>query len=365
MLNRRIFVGGIAVGLFAPARLAFAEPNLEMLTEAAARVLIVGFAGDQAYGSDMRRTVSVASRLPLGGFIHLAHNVRNAAAVTSVNAALRDASPEPPLLCVDEEGGRVRRLRRIAEVPATPSAAVVGKMNPTDSWALYARLALTLRALGFNLNFGPVLDLDRFADNTVISGLGRSFGADPATVAAHAAGFVAAHRSAGVMTAAKHYPGHGSTQEDPHHASADATHRWDPIELEPFRLLLRSREVPEFVMTSHQVVAHPALGADPRPVTYSPSAVATLWGGLGYGGVVISDDLTMKAALVGHTLGSAAVAAISAGHHCVIIAQTRTAEEAVESTLPSLVGAARSNPGFAMRLLAAADRMRILKAAMS
>jgi beta-N-acetylhexosaminidase len=173
--------------------------------------------------------------------------------------------------------------------------------------------------LGFNLNLGPVVDLDYGRRNPVIGRLQRSYGRDPETVARYAGAFVEAHRAHGILTALKHWPGHGSSVADPHIAVADVTNSWQASERTPFAALLAAGRA-DMIMTAH--VHHRDWGeGDGRPASLSPAAVQrALRQDLGFDGVVVTDDIQMEAALDGRSLAEAVVLALGAGNDIVLIA---------------------------------------------
>ena len=132
-----------------------------------------------------------------------------------------------PFIAVDQEGGLVQRLTRRNGFSNFPSARSVGRnpsyASPESVVRLYATMAEELADAGFNLNFGPVVDLNLNPANPVIGGRKRSFGADPTTVTMLARAFIIAHRDANIVTVAKHFPGHGSSHVDSHKALADVS----------------------------------------------------------------------------------------------------------------------------------------------
>jgi len=227
------------------------------------------------------------------GFILFARNVEEPAQVLELNRELASlVDPRyPALLSVDQEGGRVQRVR----APATvwPPMRDLGRAERVELTArVSAAMAIELRAMGFNLNFAPDADVDSNPDNPVIGD--RSFGRDPEQVAAHVAAFLTAHQDAGVIACAKHFPGHGDTHLDSHLALPTVELDRPALsarELVPFRAALAAGV--GAVMTAH--IVFPAWDED-VPATLSPRVIGgVLRGELGYDGVVISDDLEMKA----------------------------------------------------------------------
>ncbi|WP_371344807.1 glycoside hydrolase family 3 N-terminal domain-containing protein [Ancylobacter sp. IITR112] len=293
------------------------------IEEKVSRTLLVGFNGDAPDTPDTLRFITMLGRYPLGGIVVFDRNVRDAARLSGLIGQIERALPERQLAAVDEEGGAVRRLRRLREVPATPAAATVSAGSLENAFNTYATLAGSLARLGFDVNFGPVVDLDLERANPVVGGPRRSYGNDPATVAAYAGAFVRAHDVYGVATVLKHFPGHGSTRVDPHQTAVDASRSWSPREMEPFRMVIAA-DRPAMVMTSHIVVRSPALGqASPLPATFSGGTVATLRRQLGFKGLVVSDDITMGA-MGGYPLDEVVHRALLAGHDLVILANLGT-----------------------------------------
>lgn len=249
--------------------------------------LLIGFAGPSV-DDDLRKLVA---EIQPAGFVLFARNVEEPAQVRELNRELASlVNPRyPALLAVDQEGGRVQRVR----APATvwpPMREVGGAASMTAE--ISAAMARELRALGFNLNFAPVADVDSNPDNPVIGD--RSFGRRPDEVARHVVAFLKAHQDAGMIACAKHFPGHGDTHLDSHLALpkveldiADLEHR----ELIPFRAAIEAGVAT--VMTAH--IIFPCWDEE-VPATLSPRIIrGVLREQLGFEGVVFSDDLEMKA----------------------------------------------------------------------
>lgn len=249
--------------------------------------LVIGFAGPSV-SDDLRRLIGLVRP---AGFVLFARNVEEPAQVRELNRELASlVEPAyPAFLAVDQEGGRVQRVRAPATVwPPMRDVGHSASMTEKVSRAM----ARELRALGFNLNFAPVADVDSNPDNPVIGD--RSFGRDPHEVAAHVAAFSRAHQDEGVIACAKHFPGHGDTNLDSHLALPKVEldipdlHR---RELVPFRAAVEAGV--GSVMTAH--IVFPAYDEE-VPATLSERIVrGVLREELGYDGVVFSDDLEMKA----------------------------------------------------------------------
>lgn len=220
-------------------------------------------------------------------------NVESPDQVRALLAGLEGMAATPLLVCVDQEGGLVRRLKEGDGFTPCPAAARLGRDDDPALTRCHAEaMAAELAWLGFNCNLAPVVDLARNPDNPIIARHERTFGLDPALVIRHAAVFIEAHHYHGLACVLKHFPGHGSSNEDSHLGMADVSATWDPIELEPFARLIE-QGLADAVMTAH--VVH--RGLDPElPATLSPRIISELLRGrLGFQGPVFSDDLQMAA----------------------------------------------------------------------
>lgn len=225
---------------------------------------------------------------------------RNIASATQVRQLLSDLQELAPgflLTAIDQEGGRVMRLKPKYGFPAIPAAQDLGAMGQTDSTSYYAaHNAHKLKELGFNVNFAPVVDLNVNPDNPVIGGIKRSFGADASQVVRHARAWIRSHASRGILSVLKHFPGHGSSESDSHKGFTDVTDSWTAAELAPYKQLLSTEEAVA-VMTAH--VFNRSIDSL-YPATLSSHYIQEiLRDSFHYDGVVFSDDLQMKAV---HTL---------------------------------------------------------------
>lgn len=221
------------------------------------------------------------------------------------------AATIPLFISIDQEGGKVNRLKEKYGFPRSVSAAKLGKY-PLDSVQFYAQLtATTLAGLGFNVNFAPVVDLAVNPDNPAIAKPERSFSANPDSVSLYAREVIKEHRKTGVITVLKHFPGHGSSKDDTHLGIADVTKTWSEAELVPYEALLDSGEV-DAIMTAH--IVNKNLDENGLPGTLSKKITTDLLRNkLGYEGVVFSDDMQMHAITKHYPLEESIRLAIDAG----------------------------------------------------
>lgn len=227
----------------------------------------------------------------IGGVVLFRRNIGDVEQVRTLIRRLHELAPAdaPLTIAIDQEGGRVQRLRD----PWTewPPMRTLGAGPVEHTTAFGKALALELLDVGVDLDFAPVVDVDSNPQNPVIGD--RSFGRDPATVSAHASALIETMQSAGIACCAKHFPGHGDTDLDSHLAlprlDLDRA-RLDRVELPPFRAAIAAGVAS--IMTAH--VLFPKL--DPkRPATISPAVMGILRDELCYDGLVFSDDVEMKA----------------------------------------------------------------------
>jgi beta-N-acetylhexosaminidase len=265
------------------------------IRRACGQLLCVGFDGTVAPPELLGRI----ARSEVGSVILFRPNVVAAGgqadpvATGALVGALRAAAPsELPLpVAVDQEGGLVQRLRApFTEWPSMQVVAAAG--DPRRSFAVGRALGEELALLGIGWNFAPVLDVNTNPANPVIGT--RAFGSDPAAVITHALAFWRGLRAAGVLGCGKHFPGHGDTALDSHHDLPTVDHplaRLRTVELAPFAAAIQAGA--EALMSAH--VMFPTVDAG-RPATLSPAVMTDLVrGALGFSGLLVSDDLGMKA----------------------------------------------------------------------
>jgi beta-N-acetylhexosaminidase len=289
------------------------------LREKIGQMLLIGFRGCEiGRGEPIARDIAERN---LGGVILFdqemadtslpVRNIQSPDQVRALAASLQRRARTPLWIAIDQEGGRVNRLKAGYGFPESISHEELGALNdPKETFAQAEKTARTLADLGINLNLAPVVDLDAAADNPIIKGKKRSFSSDPEIAARHALEFCRAHHQHGVMTCAKHFPGHGSARGDTHLGLVDVTDYWMEKELIPFQRLIEAGEC-DAIMTAH--VFNARLDAE-RPATLSRAILqGILRQRLGFDGVVLSDDMEMKAIASHYGLEQAVQYGIEAG----------------------------------------------------
>ncbi len=326
-LTRRAFLSAGARGAAAFAllpgwlpgrRAAPLCPTAAGLDEKIGQMVLAGFRGlELAEGNpvvaDLRRRslggVALFDRdLPSGSPVR---NIASPAQLNALDTSLSRLAAEPLLIGIDQEGGQVARLSPEHGFPPSISQQRLGALDDVEATRQAAETtAQTLRAAGINLNLAPVVDLNLNPANPIIGRYERSFSADPDIVTRHALAVIRAHHRYGVLTTLKHFPGHGSSQGDSHLGFVDVTATWRPVELQPFRALIRAGSC-DAIMTAHIFNAQ----LDPDfPATLSRRTVTGLLREqLGFGGVVISDDMGMGAIANNYPFETAVRLAIEAG----------------------------------------------------
>ena len=237
-------------------------------------------------------------------------NIANRVQLKKLTSELQSCASDGKLLiAVDQEGGKVQRLKsKYGFYGKFPKASDVVKMDQSKIKSTYTKMSKELKSVGINYDLAPVVDLDINKKNHVIHGLGRSFGKDPKMVAKYASTFIDAMHRYGVLTSLKHFPGHGSSVGDTHKGYVDVTKLWKEVELEPYRLLKNKADT---VMVAH--VFNKRIDAK-YPATLSSKTVnGLLRKKLGYKGVVITDDLQMGAISQKYGLKNTLQLAINAG----------------------------------------------------
>ena len=277
-----------------------------------------------------------------GGVIFFKPNVDGGpAVVASLAREVHAAAPETPFVGIDQEGGRVARLRApLLEVP--PMRTVASWGDVTFAERIARGVGTELAALGITIDFAPVLDVNTCPENPVIGD--RAFGTDAATCAEFGVAWIRGLQSAGVLACGKHFPGHGDTSKDSHvdlPVVDQPRDRLERVELVPFRAAAAAGVAT--LMTAH--VVYPAL--DPgRPATLSRAVCTDLRNAIGFRGLLVSDDLEMSAIAARMEIEDAAVQAVAAGCDALLVCWS---DEKQERAVEALVKEAEASPAFRQR----------------
>lgn len=282
------------------------------------QMLMIGFRGLAV--DDNHPIIDDIKKRDLGGVVLFDYdvpldtavrNIRSPAQLSTLTEQLQDAAEIPLLIAIDQEGGVVSRLKTTYGFPPTVSARYLGTLNNIDSTRKYARqTAQTLQNMGINTNLAPVVDLNTNPENPIIGAIERSFAANPKTVTRHASAYINTLHKYDIITTLKHFPGHGSSEDDSHKGYVDVTDTWQRKELKPYRNLIE-KGIADIVMTAHIFNAQLDTA---YPATLSRHTInGLLRDSLNFEGVVISDDMQMKAIRSFYTLKEAIKKSLQAG----------------------------------------------------
>ncbi|MCR2806444.1 beta-N-acetylhexosaminidase [Paenibacillus sp. SCIV0701] len=278
------------------------------------QLVIVGLEG-QRLNEASRRMIE---EYKVGGFILFKDNIESAgqtAALLNELKAANKGNAVPLWLSVDQEGGRVSRMP--AELHSTPSAKDIASRNDLAyTRGIAEAIGAELKALGFNMDFAPVLDINSNPKNPVIGD--RAYGSTPEAVIAHGLESVAGINESGVASVVKHFPGHGDTAVDSHYdlpVVEKTVEQLSQFELLPFAEAI-DQDV-DAIMVAHLLMRQ--IDAE-HPASISKAVITGLLRDeLGYDGVVITDDMTMGALLKGNNIGEAAVQSFLAGTDILLV----------------------------------------------
>jgi beta-N-acetylhexosaminidase len=270
----------------------------------------------------------------MGGIIIFEKNINPTNSKENLKKLIADlqaSSPIKLLISIDEEGGKVHRLKEKYGFVKMPSATYLGSQKNTDSTTFYTlSLAEQLAYLGINLNFAPDVDLGSNPNNPVIAKVGRSYSPNPDVVTKHADASITAHHQHNVKTILKHFPGHGSSTTDSHLGITDVTNLWKLNELFPYNNLIKANKV-DAIMTAHIINCH--LDSTCLPATLSKTIVGDLLRNImGFNGVVFSDDMQMFAISKNYGLDNALKLSINAGVDVVLFGNNVSQSDRITAT---------------------------------
>jgi beta-N-acetylhexosaminidase len=291
--------------------LQFASAQVDSLDLKIGQMILIGFPGTQVDSTVLKEV----HEGKVGSIIIFEKNIppqNSFIALKKIIWTYQHAAPIPLFMCIDQEGGRVNRLKDKYGFPRSITAEAMGKAQTLDSVRFYAEAtASTLAGLGINVNFAPVVDLASNPQNPIIAKYGRAFSAKEDSVTLMAKEFIKQHHKMGVLTSLKHFPGHGSSKDDTHLGIADVTTTWEERELKPYKDLIDSGYA-DAVMTSH--IVNKKLDPSGYPGTLSTEILTgILRKKLGFKGVIFTDDMQMHAIAKNFGLEEAIKLAIQGG----------------------------------------------------
>ncbi|GJM00179.1 MAG: hypothetical protein DHS20C07_18580 [Methyloligella sp.] len=305
-------------------------------------MLMLGFKGVTPNDKGSKAVHSLLKDGQIGGLIFMGHNMSSKSQITQLVSYMKKGTSKqhPPLLAIDQEGGQVQRLKEKHGFTTIPTASSIALANDQISaLQTYQTLAEELASAGFNVNFGPVVDLNIVPENPIIGARERSYGFKPETVQAYSSAFILAHRQNKILTSLKHFPGHGSSWTDSHEQFVDLTKSWKRIELAPYKLMVKERLV-DMVMVGH--LYHPSFSdSDKLPASLSKKAIeGVLRRDIGYKGIVITDDLGMGAIKKYFEFDDALIKAVKAGNDILLIVDGKYANPSSITRIQNLILAA-------------------------
>ena len=321
---------------------AYSQVENPDLDKKIGQMILAGFRGLDV--SDSSPIVRDIKKYYIGSVILFDYDVELKSAVRNIESPkqvktliekLQKYSITPLFVTIDQEGGRVNRLKEKYGFPKTVSAAYLGKLDNYDTTTKYAlECAKTLKSVGVNLDFAPCVDLNSNPDNPVIGGKERSFSADPKIVTKHTEIFLNAFKRNKIFGTLKHFPGHGSSKADSHLGFVDVSDTWKSDELIPYADLIKKRKC-DFIMTAHIFNSHLD---DKLPATISKNVLTgILRDSLKFKGVIFSDDMQMKAIADHYGLDTAIESAIIAGVDILTFANNVTYDENIVPKIVAII----------------------------
>ena len=316
------------------------------------QMIMTGFSGP-SLPADVRK---LAREFGLGGVILFARNIEAPQQVAELSHDAQTLTEDLPLwVSVDQEGGRVTRLREPFTIwPAMQTLGRCGNVRLATRFG--EALANELSSVGISLDYAPVLDVNTNLDNPVIGD--RALSDDAAEVGRIGAAIIDALQTGGVAACGKHFPGHGDTSVDSHHDLPVVDHsldRLDEVELVPFRAAVASNVA--MLMTAH--VLYPSIDSE-RPATLSRHIVTELLRDkLEFAGVIATDDMSMQAIAKDWTVEQSTVAAVAAG--CDLVLLCAPDPEAQLKALEALIYAVEDGTLSERRVEDALTRLRRAK----
>lgn len=357
-----------SISLCAAAQTAIPD---SLLRRYAAEMLMVGFKADSItpscdavrYVRDLHVGGIILFDVDLTGTKQLgSRNITSVHRLRQLTTNLQSFTDGRLLIALDQEGGRVARLKPQYGYSATVSHQTLGEINNPDTTRHYAlAIAQELAQSGINMNLAPDIDVNVNANCPVIGKLHRSFSADTAVVAHNAEWFIDSHHSLNVTCAVKHFPGHGSSNADSHYGLTDVTSSWKPYELFPFQYLISQGKL-DAVMTAH--IFNRNIDKN-LPATLSHETLTSLLREkMHFDGVILTDDMYMQGIVDNYNIADAITLAINAGADMLVMGNNITTGFEADRpfrVVDIIVDAVKAGKIKPDRLKESYDRIRKLK----
>jgi beta-N-acetylhexosaminidase len=292
-------------------------PNELTLKKQIGHMIIVGFESSKV--SSNSKIIKDINKYNLSGVIlfdvfyndrNKTKNISSPEQLQELTTKLKFYAKHPIFISVDQEDGKVARLKEKYGFKAFPSAKNISKLKPNKAKKIYNEEAKMLGDNGINCNFAPVVDLALTSKNKVIYSLERAYSKDAKKVAKYASIYMRELQNYDIVSVLKHFPGHGSSLDDSHEGFVNISNTWSEKELEPYNILIKSKKV-KMIMTAH--VFNSKLDKKyPATLSYKINT-ELLRKKMAYDGIIISDDLQMKAISDNYTLKDTVTLAINSG----------------------------------------------------
>lgn len=364
-----LFTFLLAVNFSAAAQVEYSD---SVLRRYAAEMLMVGFKGDSI--SDTSDAARYVRDLHVGGVILFdvdltgskelgSRNITDKERLKRLTMDLQAYGDGKLLIALDQEGGRVARLKPQYGYLPTVSHKFLGDTDNPDTTYHYAlQMAQEEAYSGVNLNLAPDIDVNIDENCPVIGKLNRSFSSDTIVVAKNAEQFIDAHHSCGVYCAVKHFPGHGSSSADSHYGLTDVTSTWQPCELYPYQYLISAGKL-DAIMTAH--IFNRNIDAN-YPATLSHATLTGLLRNkLGFQGLILTDDMYMQGIVDNYSIEEAVTLAINAGADILVMGNNITTGFEADrpfAVVEMIIKAVKEGKISPERLKESYDRIRAFKA---
>ncbi|MFI3298776.1 MAG: glycoside hydrolase family 3 N-terminal domain-containing protein [Rikenellaceae bacterium] len=308
------------------------------LEEKVGQLLVVGFKGyepsaqvieaieEYNVGGVIFFDLSLSDKSPSGGYG--SRNIESPAQlkrlVDSLQSIAQRAGLPELFIAIDQEGGKVNRLKAKYGFPESVSAEYLGQFSLDSTIKYSIECAQTLSSVGVNINFAPCVDLAVNPENPIIAGKERAFSGSSDKVISYSRAWIKQQNSGGIITSLKHFPGHGSSLSDSHHGLTDITSTWSSTELKPYEVLI-GEGYDDIVMIGHLFNSN---FDEEYPASLSKKTIDILRSEYQYDGVVATDDMNMGAIVEHYSLSEALLLALNAGVDMVVMGNNAKVFEA-------------------------------------